>query len=129
MDNGKLVCAKCNTLIEKDIPCKVCEENRNNGNGDRNKPTEEELKKQLEEKIQQNTQNFKDLVTDKVLLVVRVNEDGQYQWLTTLNPADLNLFLDRIKFNLVNPKPKENIIQKPNTIIGNLKGAFGKKRF
>ena len=100
-----------------------------NGNGDIIKPTEEELKKKFEEKIQQNTQNFKDFVTDETLLVVRVNEDGKYQWLTTLNPSDLNILLDRMKFNLVNPKPVENMIQKPNTIIGNLKGAFGKKRF
>ena len=100
-----------------------------NGNGDLKKPTEEELKKQLEEKIQQNTQNFKDFVTDKTLLIIRVNEDGQYQWLTTLNPPDLNLFLDKIKFNLVNPKPMENMIQKPKGIIANIGGAFGKKRF
>ena len=103
-----------------------------NGNGDLKKEepiSKEGLKKQFEEKIQKNTQNFKDFVTNETLLVARVNENGQYQWLTTLNPAELNIFLDRIKFNLVNPKPIEHMIQKPKGIIANIGGAFGKKRF
>ena len=101
-----------------------------NGNGDLKKVevNEEELKKNFEEQLQKNLQAFKDFIIPGTILVVRLNEQGTPQWTTSLEPAHLNVLLDRMKFCIVNPKP--NLIQKPKgNIIADLKGAFGKKRF
>lgn len=105
-----------------------------NGNGDleKAKVSEEELKKKLEADIQKNVQNYKDFVTGGTVLIVRLNEQGTPQWITSLHPPELNMLLDRMKFVVLNPKPTEqSMIQKPTkgNIIADLKGAFGKKRF
>jgi len=91
-----------------------------NGNGDTEKLSNEQ-------KAQENINKLKEFVTEKTILVVRLNEYGAPQWLTSLPPTDLNLLLDRMKFNIVNPPPP--LIEKPKTVISNIKGAFGKKRF
>lgn len=101
-------------------------------------PTEEkskdeinaELKKKFEADVQKNIQNYKDFITPGTILIVRLNEQGTPQWITSLQPEYLNMLLDRMKYCVLNPKPMEApLIQKPKGIIADLKGAFGKKRF
>ena len=95
------------------------------GNGDL-----EKLKKHNEETIARNINNFKGFVNDKAVLIVRFNDAGVPEWLTTLNPHNLNFLLDSIKLNLLLPKPPKIAKPAPNVLM-NLKnktiGAFGKR--
>jgi len=95
------------------------------GNGDL-----EKLKKHNEETIARNITNFKGFVNDKAVLIVRFNDAGAPEWLTTLNPRNLNFLLDSIKLNLLLPKPPLVKKASPNALM-NFKnktiGAFGKR--
>lgn len=98
-----------------------------NGDLEKAKVNEEELKKHIEEQAQKNLQNFKDFAIMGTVLIVRLNAEGSPQWLTSLHPPELNMLLDRMKYCVLNPKP--SLIEKPKGIIADIKGAFGKKRF
>ena len=84
----------------------------------------DELQKKINEQTQKNVEKYKEFVTDTTVLVVRLNEQGSPQWTTSLDPVNLNMILDRIKFTIHIPQPK-----KPKNIITDIKGAFGKRRF
>jgi hypothetical protein len=92
-----------------------------NGNGKEIK----EQQKQIDEQLEKNVEKYKEFITKGTVLVVRLNEQGVPQWTSSLPPPDLNILLDRMKFNIVNPQPPK----KQKNIITDIKGAFGKKRF